>query len=316
MFESCLAADGGSRRTDFGHGIHGGLWIEQSQAPGPGAAAAASGPGAGRSSPKAPAARSHYRSDRRFAAAFPGRRARAASSGTSTGRGPSSTARSRLLLESPYGARTDARLREHFDRLVDRINAYEVTALAQGDGFAEKTSEPASIDELLKIATFPKPAPGAATEKTVKADLAATEHDVPIPQNDRVLGLRRAVPGPAARLHPGEPDARHEVPADDPGRVPRRGAAARSRLHPGDRERLQDQRAVEGERAGPVAVHAGHGDRAGAQDRLVRRRALGSREGHRRRRALPEDAVTTCSTATGTSCSRPTTAASAACSAR
>ena len=92
-----------------------------------------------------------------------------------------------MLLDSPYGARTDARLREHFDRLVDRINAHEVTALAQGDGFAEKKSEPASIDELLKIATFPKPAPAAETEKTVKADLAATEHDVPIPQNDRVL---------------------------------------------------------------------------------------------------------------------------------
>jgi len=93
-----------------------------------------------------------------------------------------------MLLESPYGARTDARLREHFDRLVDRINAYEVSALAQGDGFAEKTSEPASIDELLKIATFAKAAPGAETEKVVKADLAATEHDVPIPQNDRVIG--------------------------------------------------------------------------------------------------------------------------------
>jgi membrane-bound lytic murein transglycosylase D len=92
-----------------------------------------------------------------------------------------------LLLESPYGARTDARLREHFDRLVDRINAYEVTALAQGDGFSEKGSEPASIDELLKIATFPRPAPGANTEKVVKADLEATEHDVPIPQNERVL---------------------------------------------------------------------------------------------------------------------------------
>ena len=52
-----------------------------------------------------------------------------------------------VLLESPYGARTDARLREHFDRLVDRINAYEVTALAQGDGFVEKKYEPASIDE-------------------------------------------------------------------------------------------------------------------------------------------------------------------------
>jgi membrane-bound lytic murein transglycosylase D len=92
-----------------------------------------------------------------------------------------------VLLESPYGARTEPRLREHFDRLVDRINAHEVTQLAQGDGFVEKKYEPASIDELLKIATFPKPAPDAATEKAVKDDLAATEHDVPIPQNERVL---------------------------------------------------------------------------------------------------------------------------------
>ena len=92
-----------------------------------------------------------------------------------------------VLLDSPYGARTDARLREHFDRLVDRINAYEVTALAQGDGFSEKAYEPASIDELLKIATFPKPAADLATTEAVKADLATTVHDVPIPQNSRVL---------------------------------------------------------------------------------------------------------------------------------
>jgi membrane-bound lytic murein transglycosylase D len=92
-----------------------------------------------------------------------------------------------VLLESPYGARTDGRLREHFDRLVDRINAYEVTALAQGDGFSEKKYEPASIDELLKIATFSKPAADPETTAAVKADLAATEHDVPIPQNSRVL---------------------------------------------------------------------------------------------------------------------------------
>lgn len=92
-----------------------------------------------------------------------------------------------VMLESPYGARTDARTRQHFDRLIDRINAYEVTALAQGDGFAEKRYEPASIDELLKIATFPKPAPDAQTTAAVREDLAATEHDVPIAQNSRVL---------------------------------------------------------------------------------------------------------------------------------
>lgn len=92
-----------------------------------------------------------------------------------------------VLLESPYGARTDVRMRDHFDRLVDRINAHEVTALAQGDGFSERKTEPASIDEILRIATFPQPAADATTEEAVKADLAATSHDIPIPQNERVL---------------------------------------------------------------------------------------------------------------------------------
>jgi membrane-bound lytic murein transglycosylase D len=92
-----------------------------------------------------------------------------------------------VLLKSPYGARTDARLREHFDRLVDRISAYEMTALSQGDGFAEKKYEPATIDELLKIATFPKPDADAQTTEAVKQDLASTEHDIPIPQNSKVL---------------------------------------------------------------------------------------------------------------------------------
>ena len=58
-----------------------------------------------------------------------------------------------LLLESPYGGRTEPRIREHFDRLVDRISAYEVKALAEGDGFTEKKYEPASIDELLALST-------------------------------------------------------------------------------------------------------------------------------------------------------------------
>ena len=91
-----------------------------------------------------------------------------------------------VLLESPYGARADARLRAHFDRLVDRINAQEMTSLAQGDGFSEQKEEPASIDELLKIATFPKPPADAETAAVVKADLEATEHDIPIPQNSRI----------------------------------------------------------------------------------------------------------------------------------
>ncbi len=93
-----------------------------------------------------------------------------------------------VLLESPYGARWDARLREHFDRLVDRISAYEVTALSQGDGFTEKRYEQASLDELLDIATFaPKPVAVPDTRESVEADLEQHAPDVPIPLNERVL---------------------------------------------------------------------------------------------------------------------------------
>ena len=60
-----------------------------------------------------------------------------------------------VVAESPYGARYDQRLREHFDRLVDRISAYEARALAEGDGFTEKRADPASIDALLEQSTAP-----------------------------------------------------------------------------------------------------------------------------------------------------------------
>ena len=91
------------------------------------------------------------------------------------------------LLESPDGARADARLREHFDRLVDRISALEQGALAKGDGFTETVTEPAPIDALLAIETFDATAPKPATAETVQADLETTTHDIPIPTNDRVL---------------------------------------------------------------------------------------------------------------------------------
>jgi len=94
-----------------------------------------------------------------------------------------------VLLNAPGGARTEPRLREQFDRLVDKISALEVAALATGDGFAEKPAEPASIDELLELsATFDEPAPTPAVTAAVETDLAQTSHDIPIPLNQRVLG--------------------------------------------------------------------------------------------------------------------------------
>ena len=92
-----------------------------------------------------------------------------------------------ILLESAGGARADARLREHFDRLVDRISVLEQGALAKGDGFTETKTEPASIDTLLAIETFDTAKPTLATAERVEADLETTAHDIPIPTNDRVL---------------------------------------------------------------------------------------------------------------------------------
>jgi membrane-bound lytic murein transglycosylase D len=91
------------------------------------------------------------------------------------------------LLQSPDGARGNAKLREHFERLVDRISVLEQAALVAGDGFSETKSEPAAIDALLAIETFESNAPKASTAETVQADLQSTTHDIPIPTNDRVL---------------------------------------------------------------------------------------------------------------------------------
>ncbi|MBI3048334.1 MAG: LysM peptidoglycan-binding domain-containing protein [Acidobacteria bacterium] len=94
-----------------------------------------------------------------------------------------------VLLESPFGARTEPRIREHFDRLVERISAHEVTALAEGDGFAEQRPEPAGIDEILAITTFEVPSPTPQTTQAVAADLETVVHDINIPLNAKVLSF-------------------------------------------------------------------------------------------------------------------------------
>jgi len=92
-----------------------------------------------------------------------------------------------VLLESPYGARSEPRIRRQFDRLVDRISAQEITALGEGDGFAEKPSEPASIDELLALTLFDTPEATAEVREAVTHDLATIDHDIPITLNPKVL---------------------------------------------------------------------------------------------------------------------------------
>ena len=93
-----------------------------------------------------------------------------------------------LLLAAPAGARSEPRLEAAFDRLVDRISALDTLELRAGDGFSETRSEPAAIDDLLKVATFERPdRPAATTAERVSQDMAITPHDLPITVNDKVL---------------------------------------------------------------------------------------------------------------------------------
>ena len=231
--------------------------------------------------------------------------------------GSNSTRPIDVLLESPYGGRTEPRIREHFDRLVDRISAYEVKALAEGDGFTEKQYEPASIDELLAVSATLAAAAG-------DAGCQGRRHDRPRSRRARHPDsaqparavVHRAVPGPAARLPRGRHEARQQVPADDSERLPRRRAAARSRVRAARRERVQAERAVAREGQGRLAVHARHRARERPAAGLVHRRAVGSRKGDGRRREVSRHARRRCSTATGTWRSRRTTADPAGCSAR
>ena len=79
-------------------------------------------------------------------------------------------------------------MREHFDRLVDRISVLEQAALATGDGFSETKSEPAAIDALLddrnlRVSRRRRP----PRPRRCRPTCSRRRHDIPIPTNDRVL---------------------------------------------------------------------------------------------------------------------------------
>ena len=174
-----------------------------------------------------------------------------------------------VLLESPDGARSDVRLREQFDRLVDRISTYEVMALSEGDGFTETPQEPASIDDLLAVSTFETLSASPAVQEAVTTELKTTTHDVPIPLNDRVMAYVELFQG---RLHDWVQEGlrrgtRYLPMIQSVFRC--RGPAARPGLRAVDRKRVQAERALPREGEGSVAVHARDRARARPQERLV-----------------------------------------------
>ena len=90
-----------------------------------------------------------------------------------------------VLIEFPGGAKSEPSLRAEYDQLLNRIAALEATALRQGDGFSETRSEPAAIDDLLAVATFPRAT--FTTQTAVAEELEAAAYDLPVIANDKVL---------------------------------------------------------------------------------------------------------------------------------
>jgi len=89
-----------------------------------------------------------------------------------------------LLLGSSLDVRSDPRLEQEFDRVLDGINGLELQALQEGDGFTQQKSEPAPIDEANEV-TFPV---DPNLKAKAEAEVKATHSDLPLMMTDPVAG--------------------------------------------------------------------------------------------------------------------------------
>jgi membrane-bound lytic murein transglycosylase D len=89
-----------------------------------------------------------------------------------------------LLLGSALDVRSDDRLQQEFDRILDGANGLELQALHEGDGFTQQKSEPAPIDEANEVT----PPVDPNLKAQVEAEVKATHSDLPLMMTDPVAG--------------------------------------------------------------------------------------------------------------------------------
>ena len=99
-------------------------------------------------------------------------------------KGEFNTAIATILQASPE-LREDKRIRKSFDTLVDRIHAFELEALKQGDGFTEPSYQPAPLDELQSLTVPENPALSAR----IREEAAHTVSDIPLIISGQVANL-------------------------------------------------------------------------------------------------------------------------------
>jgi membrane-bound lytic murein transglycosylase D len=88
-----------------------------------------------------------------------------------------------LMLTGKFDVKNDPALSIEFDRIVDGVNALEMEALKQGNGFAPKI-EPSPVD-IANDVTFPVD-PNLKAQAI--AELKTTQSDLPLVINDPVAG--------------------------------------------------------------------------------------------------------------------------------
>jgi membrane-bound lytic murein transglycosylase D len=88
------------------------------------------------------------------------------------------------LLGNGFDLKSDDRLEQELDRILDGINGLEAAALQQGDGFAEQKSEPAPIDEANELT----PTVDQNVKAKAEAELKSTHSDLPLVMTDQVAG--------------------------------------------------------------------------------------------------------------------------------
>jgi membrane-bound lytic murein transglycosylase D len=89
-----------------------------------------------------------------------------------------------LMLSSGIDIKNNAQLQDEFDRIVDQVNALEMDALKQGNGFVPK--EEITPAEAASDVTF-QVDPNIVAK--ARADLATTKSDLPLMVNDYVASF-------------------------------------------------------------------------------------------------------------------------------
>src|SRR5581483_11816304 len=84
-----------------------------------------------------------------------------------------------VILDTSESYPKEPRLQKELMDLVAKVNAMELLALREGDGFTDQTDQPAAIDDLAHVETFPTLV-DPDLKKTVEEEVKEVSHDLPI----------------------------------------------------------------------------------------------------------------------------------------